>query len=81
MILDATWRKDAVATSLAFPVSEDRIRLVLEAECSRCGPIFQAQSEGVARIQAAITHTSATGHVVILNGTVDVPDAAADQEQ
>lgn len=69
-----------MATSLTFPVSGDRIRLVLDAECSHCGPIFHEKSEGAARIQAAITHASATGHVVILNGTVDLPDAAADQD-
>lgn len=69
-----------MVTSPAFPVAEDRIRLVLDAECSRCGPIFQAESEGAGRIRAAVAHTSAAGHVVILNGTVDLPGAAADEE-
>jgi hypothetical protein len=53
---------------------EGKVRLVLEAECSSCGPIFQRENAGLRGIDAALQHTSATGHIVILNGTIDLPE-------
>jgi len=47
-------------------------RLVIEAECSTCGSIDIA--EGLLLVQTALAHTVSTGHVVILNGTTDLPD-------
>jgi hypothetical protein len=52
------------------PIPE-QARLVIEAECNRCGPICAAEDDALAIIQWAKAHTVATGHVVILNGTVD----------
>lgn len=49
-------------------------RVVIEVECSLCGPVFQIDRNGLDGIEAATAHTSATGHVVILNGTVDLPE-------
>jgi hypothetical protein len=54
--------------------SDENIRLVIEAECSRCGPISVGESTGSRDIDAALAHTAQTGHVVILNRTVDRPD-------
>lgn len=55
------------------PISQ-HARLVIEAECNRCGPICAAEDDALAIIQWAKAHTVATGHVVILNGTVDSPE-------
>jgi hypothetical protein len=60
--------------STSLSRSDENVRLVIEAECSRCGPISVGENTGLGRIDAALTHTAQTGHVVILNGTVDHPD-------
>lgn len=57
--------------STSLSRSDESIRLVIEAECSRCGPISAGESTGFGHIDAALAHTAQTGHVVILNGTVD----------
>ena len=49
-------------------------RLVIEAECTTCGRIGDA-ADGLSTVQLAMEHTVATGHIVILNGTTDLPDA------
>jgi hypothetical protein len=46
------------------------VRLIIDAECSRCGLIL---SGGLEAVEQATTHTLCTGHIVILNGTVDAP--------
>ncbi len=50
-------------------------RLVIEAECTTCGRVCDEATDGMSTVQLALTHTAATGHVVILNGTTDLPDA------
>lgn len=60
--------------STSLSRSDENVRLVIEAECSRCGPISVGESTGVGHIGAALAHTAQTGHVVILNGTVDRPN-------
>lgn len=50
------------------------IRLVVEAECTACGPIGRELPAGLEVIRRAMRHTAETGHVVILNGTVDSPE-------
>lgn len=47
------------------------VRLIIDAECSRCGLIL---SGGLEVVERATTHTVSTGHIVILNGTVDAPE-------
>jgi len=59
--------------TLLTPIPQ-QARLVIEPECNRCGPICAAEDEALAIIQWAGAHTVATGHVVILNGTVDFPE-------
>ena len=54
-------------------VSRPFVRIVIEAECNQCGPIVQQDCDAGAILQAATLHTAVTGHVVILNGTVDLP--------
>ena len=52
---------------------QSHVRLVIEAACSCCGPIHNAPA-GLEAIEAASAHTAESGHVVILNGTVDRPE-------
>lgn len=48
-------------------------RLVIEAECTTCGPICDEPEGGISVVRIALAHSAATEHVVILNGTTDVP--------
>jgi hypothetical protein len=59
--------------SIPMRRSADNVRLVIEAMCGCCGPIHNSLA-GWETIEAASAHTAETGHVVILNGTVDRPD-------
>jgi len=59
--------------SIPMRRSGDTVRLVIEATCGHCGPIHNSVA-GWETIEAASAHTAETGHVVILNGTVDRPD-------
>ncbi len=47
-------------------------RLIIEAQCSVCGPLEDA--DGFSTVRLAMGHSSALGHVVILNGTTDLPE-------
>jgi hypothetical protein len=58
--------------------SQRRSRLVVEAECSTCGPLTDDHSDGLSVVQFALSHTAKTGHIVILNGTTDIPEVAGD---
>jgi hypothetical protein len=65
----------ALATSPAMDMKTQRLaRLVIEAECTTCGRVGD-EADGMSIVQLALEHTVATGHVVILNGTTDVPVA------
>ena len=66
----------APAASPAIDMKTQRsARLVIEAECTTCGRVCDEATDGMSTVQLALTHTAATGHVVILNGTTDLPDA------
>ena len=64
----------SLTISSPLAISESTIRLVIEAECSCCGPVSGDENTGLKNIEAALAHTAQTGHVVILNGTVDRRD-------
>ena len=49
-------------------------RLVIEADCTTCGPIGDEAADGISIVRIALAHSAATAHVVILNGTTDLPD-------
>jgi hypothetical protein len=55
-------------------LSISQVRMIVEAECSSCGQIFQTLSEALQTLEAATAHTASTGHLVILNGTIDAPE-------
>ena len=50
------------------------VRLIVEAICPVCGPLTDAPAEGIVSLVLAHEHTAATAHVVILNGTTDLPE-------
>jgi hypothetical protein len=49
-------------------------RLIIDATCTTCGSIGTPGNEPLLVPEMAMRHTSTTGHVVILNGTVDDPE-------
>jgi hypothetical protein len=55
-------------------LADTDVRIVIEAECSSCGPIERNATADLDMIHNASRHTAEAGHVVILNGTVDHPD-------
>jgi len=53
-------------------------RLIIEAQCAVCGPLHDQQVEGLLPVRRALRHSSTVGHVVILNGTTDLPEDLKD---
>jgi len=50
-----------------------KARLVVDVHCPACGSLnTDQQANGLFNISLALEHTSAHGHVVILNGTTDL---------
>lgn len=60
--------------SMLTELPDTEIRIIIEAECSSCGTIACNRTVGLDIIHNAARHTAQTGHIVILNGTVDCPD-------
>lgn len=49
-------------------------RLIIEALCAICGRLGDEHVEELSPVRRALRHSSAAGHVVILNGTTDLPE-------
>lgn len=49
-------------------------RLVLHADCTTCGRLNGDEENPLTVVDIALDHTDGTGHVVVLNGTTDIPD-------
>ena len=49
-------------------------RLVLHADCTTCGRLNQHEDASSRVVDIALDHTDGTGHIVVLNGTTDLPD-------
>ena len=49
-------------------------RLVLHADCTTCGRLNQDDDGSSQVVDIALGHTEGTGHIVVLNGTTDLPD-------
>src|SRR5215471_3778270 len=49
-------------------------RLVLHADCTTCGRLNGDEDNPLTVVDIALDHTDGTGHVVVLNGTTDIPD-------
>lgn len=65
------------ATGPPSPASVGRVlgrpRLILHADCPTCGPVNKNCVEDSA-VLLALAHSAVTGHVVVLNGTTDLPE-------
>ena len=54
--------------------NSSKARLIVDVHCPACGFLNDDdQADGLFNISLALEHTSAHGHVVILNGTTDLP--------
>lgn len=51
------------------PHNDSPARLIIEALCATCGPLGDGHVEGLSPVRS-----STAGHVVILNGTSDLPE-------
>src|SRR5215469_1477681 len=57
------------------PTSDAQLsRLVLYADCTTCGRLNGCEDNPLTVVDIALDHTDGTGHVVVLNGTTDIPD-------
>jgi hypothetical protein len=54
------------------------VRLIVEAICTACGPLSPAPAEGIVSVVLAQEHTAHTGHIVLLSGVTDLPEAAGE---
>jgi hypothetical protein len=50
-------------------------RLVLEAHCPRCERVWDESTNAASVLHSVLAHVAATGHVVALSGTADLPEA------
>lgn len=48
-------------------------RLVMHADCTTCGRLNRGEDNPLSVVAIALDHTDGTGHVVVLNGTTDLP--------
>lgn len=48
-------------------------RLVLDANCTTCGRI-PSRTKSLSVPELALRHVASTGHIVVLNGTADLPE-------
>ena len=67
--MNPTQKHRSNGTSAAQPP-----RLVLHADCTTCGRLNGDEDNALTVVEIALDHTGATGHVVVLNGTTDIPD-------
>jgi hypothetical protein len=51
----------------------DPPRLVMQADCTTCGRLNHDEDNPLLVVDIALEHTAGTGHVVVLNGTTDLP--------
>jgi len=75
-----------VSKASAKPVRQQQARLIIDANCTTCGLIDNLSDDPFAVQDAAVQHATETGHIVILNGTADLPaaylfDAAGDTQE
>ncbi len=53
-------------------------RLVLHADCTTCGRLNGEEDDPRSVVDVSLDHTGGTGHVVVLNGTTDLPGKEPD---
>jgi hypothetical protein len=62
------------APSSSTPMTPEAPRLVLHADCTTCGRLNREEDNPLSVVDVALDHTDGTGHIVVLNGTTDLPD-------
>jgi|GEM_PF-2001013 len=63
---------------VSMPVAHEPPRLVLHADCTTCGRLNRDEDAHSAVVDIALDHTNTTGHIVVLNGTTDLPGGERD---
>lgn len=61
-------------SAVSLPMAHQSPRLVLHADCTTCGRLNEEEDNPLTVVDIALDHTDGTGHVVVLNGTTDIPD-------
>lgn len=59
---------------VSIATAKEPARLVLHADCTACGRLNGDEDNPLTVVDIARDHTVGTGHVVVLNGTTDIPD-------
>lgn len=62
-----------VESATPVSMSDEEPRLVLHADCTTCGRVNREENNPRSVVDIALDHTAGTGHVVVLNGTTDLP--------
>lgn len=62
------------ASPSSTPMTPEAPRLVLHAECTTCGRLNREEYNPLSVVDVALDHSEGTGHIVVLNGTTDIPD-------
>lgn len=62
------------ASPSSTPMTPEASRLVLHADCTTCGRLNREEDNPLSVVDVALKHTDSTGHIVVLNGTTDLPD-------
>jgi len=58
---------------LSMLAASEPPRLVLHADCTTCGRLNREEDDPRSVVDIALDHTDGSGHVVVLNGTTDLP--------
>lgn len=58
---------------VSMPAAHEPPRLVLHADCTTCGHLNRDEDSSSTVVDIALDHTDGIGHVVVLNGTTDLP--------
>jgi hypothetical protein len=62
------------ASLSSISMTPEKPRLVLHADCTTCGRLNREEDNPLSVVDIALDHTDGTGHIVVLNGTTDIPD-------
>ena len=65
-------------SAVSLPTAHQSPRLVLHADCTTCGRLNGDEDNPSTLVDIALDHTDGTGHVVVLNGTTDLPSEDMD---
>lgn len=64
---------DAKPSPPSTTTAHELPRLVMHADCPTCGRLNRDEDNPLSVVAIALDHTDGTSHVVVLNGTTDLP--------